>query len=125
MADAAKTDEAAPASEPKSDSRRATRHPYVHFTWFCRVGESAGHVGHTLDVSQAGAALLLSHEVALDERLLLVMVTPAGRVNAIARVVHTAEVNAPGATTWRVGVIIEVIPPTDIAAWEDLAKGPK
>lgn len=104
------------SSQPPSSDRRTPRHPYVHFTWFCRVGDNAGHLGHTIDVSKNGAAFLTLREVAADERLLLVMVTPHGRVSSLARVVHVTKLDA----TFRVGVAIEVVPPTDSAAWDNL-----
>jgi hypothetical protein len=116
-----------PDEANKSDSARgaelrsATRHPYVHFTWFCRIGESSGHLGHTLDVSARGVAFLSTHEVEVGQRLLLVLVTPNGRVCSIVKVVHGAKLEASDPPSWRVGVNMEVVPPTDTPVWENLA----
>ncbi len=101
---------------PDSDGRRAQRHPYVHFTWFCLVGAQAGHLGHTLNVSNGGVAFLTAEKVDVGDRLLLVLMTPHGRVSCIVKVVHVTNVD----TTWRVGAIVEVVPPTDSAAWDNL-----
>ncbi len=108
----------ADATPPSSDpeGRRATRHPYVHFTWFCPIGAHAGHLGHTLNVSKGGVAFLTGEQVAGGDRLFLVLVTPHGRVSSIVKVVHVTNVDA----NWRVGAIVEVVPPTDSAAWDNL-----
>jgi hypothetical protein len=53
----------------------------------------------------------------MNERIFLVLLTPFGRVSTIARVMHCSPA---GAGAFRVGAQIEVLPPTDKAAWDTL-----
>lgn len=101
------------------NGRIAPRHPYVNFSWFYRLDAGGGHLAHTTDVSERGAGFISAKEIARGERILLVLSTPKGRVNMIARVVHVAKVDA---NSYRAGVELEVIPPPDTAIWADLVK---
>lgn len=101
------------------ESRYSKRHPYVHFVWFhcLESGEEHG-LARTVDVSEHGIGLITSRQLAPGARLFIVLVTPFGRVSAIGKVMHAQMLQA---STCRVGVKIEVVPPTDKAVWTKLA----
>jgi hypothetical protein len=56
-------------------------------------------------------------ELALDQMAFLVVLTPFGRISAIVKVMHAARA---GANSFRVGVRLDVVPPTDRSAWASL-----
>ena len=105
------------AAQP--NGRVAPRHPYVHFSWFHRLDCGSGHLAHTTDISERGVGFITAEEIAAGERIFLVLSTHKGRVNFIAKVMN---VTRHDATTYQVGVVLEVIPPPDAAAWAALVK---
>jgi hypothetical protein len=99
------------------DGRRAARHEYVQFLWFhCLQGENSG-LARTVDLSDEGMGFISGQHVAPKERLFLVLLTPFGRISAIAKVVHSREVESG---SFRIGVRLEIIPPTDKTTWATL-----
>jgi hypothetical protein len=106
-----------PATSKATDARRAERHRAIQFLWFhCLDGESGG-LARTVDVSETGVGFITTQDVALRERVFVVLLTPFGRVSAIARVAHRS-VLPEG--TFRVGVQLEIVPPPDRVAWATL-----
>ena len=99
------------------DGRRAERHKYVQFLWFHCVDGPTGGLARSIDVSDEGVGFVASHEVAVNERLFLVLLTPLGKISTLARVMHC---QAAGEGSFRIGVRVELIPPTDKAAWTSL-----
>ena len=107
--------------EGAPDSRRSARHPFVQFLWFHGLGAGRSGIGHTLDVSDHGMGFISSLRLIPNELAFLVILTPFGRISAIATVMHTTE---HGPNSFRIGVRLDVVPPTDRAAWTTLvAKG--
>jgi hypothetical protein len=105
---------AKPEAGESSEGRRSPRHKYVQFLWFhCLEGSGAG-LARTLDISEEGIGFISSHEIARNERVFVVLLTPFGRISSVARVMHSSLV-AEG--SFRIGVRLEIVPPTDKAAW--------
>jgi hypothetical protein len=99
------------------DGRSAPRHKFVQFLWFQRLEGTAGALGRSIDVSEKGIGFIASQEIALEEKVFLVLLTPFGRISSVAKVVHCSKA---GQGTFRIGVHLEIIPPTDKAAWTTL-----
>jgi hypothetical protein len=99
------------------DGRQKARHEYVQFLWFhCLAGEKSG-LARTVDLSDEGVGFVASQSVAPNERIFLVLLTPFGRVSAIAKVIHSHRVDSG---SFRIGVKLEIIPPTDKTTWASL-----
>ena len=110
---------AAEAGAP--ESRRSARQPFVQFLWFHGLGAGRSGIGHSVDVSDHGMGFVCSLKLVSSELVFLVILTPFGRISAIATVMHVTE---HGPNSFRIGVRLDVVPPTDRAAWTTLvAKG--
>jgi PilZ domain len=119
------TRDAADASEPpSSNSRRAPRQQYVNFIWFQRIDRGVrGHergIASTCDVADGGVGFVTTHTLPTGAQVFLVIVTPSGRVSAIGTVAHCHDL--PGGNH-RVGVSVQIVPPTDRAMWATITKG--
>jgi hypothetical protein len=100
-----------------ADGRHAQRHKFVHFLWFQRLDGANGALGRSVDVSENGIGFIANHEIAVTERVFLVLLTPFGRISSIARVMHCS---AAEKGAFRIGVRLEIVPPTDKAVWTTL-----
>jgi hypothetical protein len=100
-----------------SEGRGAKRLRFVQFLWFQRLDETSGVLGRSVDVSEEGIGFVASRDVPRNERVFLVMLTPWGRISAIASVVHSSPV---GKGSYRIGVRLEIVPPTERAIWTTL-----
>ena len=112
-----------PVSGALREARRAERRTYVHFTWFqcidpCVEGPDRG-VGRSCDVAESGLGFVTAHALAKGCRLFLVLVAPAGRVAALGTVMHCRK---EGADQYRVGVSIDLVPPTDQPTWAAMSR---
>jgi hypothetical protein len=112
-----------PAETPEAsmaiDGRRAARHEYVQFLWFHAIEGGKSGIGRTVDLSDGGIGFIVSHSLAQSERVFLVLLTPFGRISAIAKVMHA---RAEESGSFRIGVRLEVLPPTDKATWAALTE---
>jgi hypothetical protein len=112
------SDTNAAASEAPPDSRRSVRRNRIRFLWYCSVDElDARGLARTVDVAESGVGLVTNHQLAAGTKLFMVVVTRFGRVACLGKVMH---VHQPEVGSYRVGVQIEVIPPTDRASWNRL-----
>ena len=68
-------------------------------------------------MSEDGIGFVANQEFVLNERIFVVLLTPFGRVSTVARVVH---LTPAGNDSYRLGVKLEVVPPTDKAVWATL-----
>ena len=103
------------------DSRRSARQPFVQFLWFHGLGAGRSGIGHSVDVSEHGMGFISSLKLVAKELAFLVILTPFGRISAIGTVMHATE---HGPNSFRIGIRLDVVPPTDRAAWTTLvAKG--
>jgi hypothetical protein len=108
-----------PTARKVREERRAHRHRFVQFLWFHRLDAPGGGLARSIDVSEEGVGFIANQEVSLSERIFVVLLTPFGRVSTIARVMHCS---AAGDGSFRIGARIEVLPPTDKAAWTTLVE---
>jgi hypothetical protein len=109
-----------------ADLRRSPRNAYVHFAWFHRI-DSGGNgtlqgIAHSCDIADGGIGFVTTHTLPVGARLFLILVAPVGRVAAIGSVKNCVE-DRDGFV--RVGVEIEIIPPTDQSTWNNLARSQK
>jgi hypothetical protein len=106
------------AAEAPPDSRRSVRRTCIQFLWYCSVDElDARGLARTVDVAEGGIGLVTNHPLASGAKLFMVVVTRFGRIAFLGKVMH---VHQPEVGSYRVGVRIEVIPPTDRASWSRL-----
>jgi hypothetical protein len=109
---------AKPEARKANGERRAPRHRYVQFLWFHRLDVgSGGGLARSVDVSEQGLGFVTSQQIQCGERVFLVLLTPFGRISTIASVMHSA---AERDGSFRIGVRLDVLPPTDRAAWSTL-----
>ncbi len=117
---------AAPAAETADgelNNRRAPRRSFVHFAWFQRIdsseAEPAQGVVRSCDVAEKGVGFLATQPLPRGARLFLVLVSPMGRVSAVGTVAHCrlAETGYH-----RIGVAIDIVPPTDQAIWAAITR---
>jgi hypothetical protein len=99
------------------DGRRAARHEYVQFLWFHGLESQHSGLARTVDLSENGIGFVASQQLAKNERIFLVLLTPFGRISLISKVVHSRRVDSG---SFRIGVNLEIIPPTDKPAWASL-----
>ena len=111
----------APAnSDEAPDSRKAARRSCVQFVWYCSVEESTKRgLARTVDVSSTGLGLVTPHKITPGEKFFVVVVTRFGRVALLARVMHVQE---PEPASYRAGLQIEIMPPTDKSTWQRLLR---
>jgi len=111
------------STERSSDLRRTPRSAYIHFAWFHRIDvalETAQQgIAHSCDIADAGIGFVTTHPIPVGARLFLILVAPVGRIAAIGSVMNCRE-EADGFV--RVGVAVELIPPTDQSTWANLAR---
>ncbi len=106
-------------TEPRAaaDGRSAPRTKFVQFVWFQDLDAPNGSLARSVDISETGVGFITSHEVTMGARVFLMLLTPFGRISSIARVVHCSKA---GEDSFRIGVRLEIVPPTDKAAWATL-----
>jgi hypothetical protein len=110
---------AAPDAEAP-DSRSTVRRSCVQFVWYWNVEDGTKRgLARTVDISAAGLGLVTTHTVARGERFFVVVVTRFGRVALLGKVMHVRE---PEPGTYRAGLQIEIIPPTDRSTWHRLLR---
>jgi hypothetical protein len=102
------------------DSRRvAPRHSLVTLAWYKRIDDAAAEseegVARSFDVSSGGAGLVATQEIQVGARLLLQLVIPNGKLTAVA---HVRNVTATGNGTYRLGLQVYCVPPTDVGIWK-------
>jgi hypothetical protein len=104
---------------PTVDARSAPRTKFVQFLWFQDLEATSGSLARSIDISDTGVGFVASHEVGMGARIFLILLTPFGRISSIARVVHCSKA---GEGSFRIGVRLEIVPPTDKAAWATLVE---
>jgi hypothetical protein len=108
----------AAARAENRDNRSASRRSCVQFVWYCSVEDATKRgLARTVDVSAGGLGLVTTHKIARGEKFFVVVVTRFGRVNVLARAMHVQDVEPDSC---RVGLQIEIIPPTDKPVWQRL-----
>ena len=102
------------------DSERAApRHNLVMLAWYKRIDDGAGDyeegVARSFDVSTGGAGLVTTQSMPVGARVLLQLAIPNGKVTAVA---HVRNVKVTGNGTYRLGLQVYCVPPTDLATWK-------
>ena len=105
------------------NQRLSPRQSYIHFAWFHRIDadvSSAEHgVARSCDIASGGLGFLTTRSMPIGARLFVVLVTPSGRVSAVGTVMHSRETDSG---YFRVGVTIDIVPPTDQATWDSMTR---
>jgi hypothetical protein len=109
--------------EPSGRDRRASaRYDFATFVWFKRIDDGANPseegVARSCDISETGVGLVTAKLLPAGAQLFLKLVASGASVSVIARVTHCRPVDNG---SFRLGLKIECIPPTDRQTWMWLA----
>jgi len=103
----------------KTEGRRAERHSCVKFAWFRRIDETTSEssgaeegIARSCDLSETGVGLIVPAALPVGARVFIEIVTTAGNLNFIGRVMHCRERDEG---CFRAGIHMEIVPPTNRA----------
>jgi hypothetical protein len=103
----------------KGEGRRAERRTCVKFAWFRRIDETTDEpsgaeegIARSCDISETGVGLIVPAALPAGARVFVEIVTTAGYLNFIGRVMHCRERDEG---CFRVGIHMEIVPPTNRA----------
>jgi PilZ domain len=108
--------------EDDDEQRSSERFPLVTFCWYKRIDDAAEDteeaMGKLCDVSEGGVGLLSTKAAPVGARLLLEIVSKAGRVSLLGTVTYCVATGNRGGL--RIGVKINTVPPNDRANWRKI-----
>lgn len=106
-----------PGDAVKGEMRRAERHSCVKFAWYRRIDEGTEvapgaeeGIARSCDISETGVGLIVPSELPVGARVFVEIVTTAGNLNFIGRVMHCRPRDEG---CYRAGIHMEIVPPTN------------
>ena len=80
-------------------------------------------MARSCDISETGAGIFTTDQLPVGARLFLEVLSSAGKLSAIGKITHCSDA---GDGTYRIGIQLEIVPPTDRATLAKLlASGTK
>jgi hypothetical protein len=109
------------------EHRELPRSSFISFIWYKRLGDGAAEapaegLARSCDISEAGVGLVTPREIPAGALIFVEIATPEGGVSAVGRVMHS---RALGNGAYRLGIQLEVVPPTDHAILAKLIEASK
>jgi hypothetical protein len=93
----------------------------VSFAWYKRIDDEAREseegVARSCDVSQDGLGLVTTRVLPVGSRVLVELITETGNLSVVGTVRHCSPREQEQV---RIGVFVEIVPPTDKLTWRRL-----
>lgn len=112
--------------EQGRDQRQAERRVFINFVWYHCIptdetqGTPIEHgIARSCDLSQSGCGIVVPDRLEPGRRVFLEILSSGGSLSLVGRVMYCREQDGG---FFRVGIRIELIPPTDLTALSRLVE---